>query len=282
MSIRLRLPSGIPADAGAVGVLSPGRKLVPHSNQERPEWSEGLGATADSGRASRSCLPMLSAATSGGVAAVAGAGDEAGCGAENSSECVVSVGAPALGVAGSGCAGGTGARVALFLLASSLAWSRLASGSAAWPVFARRVTFAFRFTRMYRRKSRMAMAAAPPPAAGPIAAPPPAPAVAPLAVDERSGGGGESDVPGAGAAATATVGFEVTVKPEGMRFDATDASARLGARLLCAASAVALDADSMVISRRTEAAVTLRETRLCETPAALAKLSTIADWTLAV
>ena len=42
---------------------------------------------------------MLSAATSGGVAAVAGAGDEAGCGAENSSECVVSVGAPALGVA---------------------------------------------------------------------------------------------------------------------------------------------------------------------------------------
>ena len=34
--------------------------------------------------------------------------------------------------------------------------------------------------------------------------------------------------------------------------------------------------------RRTEAAVTLRETRFCETPAALAKLVTIADWTLAV
>jgi len=61
---------------------------------------------------------------------------------------------------------------------------------------------------------------------------------------------------------TAIVGVDSTVNPAGIRSAAADASARAGARLLWAASAAALDADSMVISSRTEAADTRRETRL--------------------
>ena len=96
------------------------------------------------------------------------------------------------------------------------------------------------------------------------------------------GGGGESEVPGAGAAVVAMVGVDNTVNPAGIRLDAEDASKSLIPRLACAASAAFLDADAIVISSRTDAAVTLSETKLFETPAAAAKFSTMACCTLAV
>ena len=78
-----------------------------------------------------------------------------------------------------------------------------------------------------------------------------------------SGDGDERDVlPLPGAATTVMTGMEVTVKPAGMMPEAADASARLGAKLLRTASAAALVSDWRVISRWTEAAVTVRVTRL--------------------
>ena len=89
-------------------------------------------------------------------------------------------------------------------------------------------------------------------------------------------------MPGAGAAVTATIGVDSTVNPAGIKSVAADASESAAPMLLCAVSAAAFEADSMVISRRTEAAVTLRDTELCKTPATEAKLLMMASWTVAV
>ena len=77
-------------------------------------------------------------------------------------------------------------------------------------------------------------------------------------------------------------GVDSTVKPDGMREAAASAEARDGARFDFAASAAAFLEDSMVMARLTDAAVTSRDTRLSATPAAFAKLVTIASCTSAV
>lgn len=189
----------------------------------------------------------------------AAAAIEARCGASKSvatsspatSRCTFAVEAPsAVSVFTCETAVGIGTRVATSPPAASGIASSVEAPS---PVLARRDT-RLRFQSRRMRTRRMAAPPTPPPRTPPRELA--------LGVGEREGGGGESVVPGSGAATTAIVGVDSTVNPAGIRSAAADASARAGARLLWAASAAALDADSMVISSRTEAADTRRETRL--------------------
>lgn len=101
-------------------------------------------------------------------------------------------------------------------------------------------------------------------------------------VGKGDGGGGKRVAPRAGASATARVGVDSILKPDGMSAVAAPAEASDGPTLVCTASPAALEEDTIVIARLTEAAVTTSETRLGATPAAEAKLATIEVWTLAV